>query len=67
VAQVGECYWCECARSGMYKWVQLDCPPQYLIDEFGNLGTLRMLLQVDLVRPRDEAGLYWEKILSEFY
>ncbi|QCD89558.1 hypothetical protein DEO72_LG4g504 [Vigna unguiculata] len=28
---------------GQYEWVQLDCPPQLLADEFGSLGTLRTM------------------------
>ena len=41
LALVGECYQCECADCGPHGWVQIDCPPQYLADEFGSLGTLR--------------------------
>ncbi|QCD93593.1 hypothetical protein DEO72_LG5g1668 [Vigna unguiculata] len=41
MARVGECCRCECAGCGQYGWVQIDCPPQYIIDEFGSLGTLR--------------------------
>ena len=43
VARVGECCWCECAGCGQYGWVQIDCPPQLLADEFGSLGTMRTL------------------------
>jgi len=39
-AWVGECCRCECAGCGQYEWVQLDCPPQLLADEFGSLRTL---------------------------
>ncbi|QCE00643.1 hypothetical protein DEO72_LG7g1933 [Vigna unguiculata] len=35
--------------------------------ELLSCGSGWRVLLVDLVRPRDEAGLYWEKILSEFY
>ncbi|QCD83101.1 hypothetical protein DEO72_LG2g3444 [Vigna unguiculata] len=43
VARVGECGRYECAGSGQYGWVQIDCPPQLLADEFGSLGTIRTL------------------------
>ncbi|QCE10801.1 hypothetical protein DEO72_LG10g2033 [Vigna unguiculata] len=43
VARVGECCRCECAGCGQYGWVQRDCPPQLLADEFGSLGTMRTL------------------------
>ncbi|QCD86541.1 hypothetical protein DEO72_LG3g1064 [Vigna unguiculata] len=43
VARVGECCWCECAGCGQYGWVQMDCPPQLLADEFGSLGTIRTM------------------------
>ena len=43
VARVGECCRCECARNGVYGWVQLDCPPQYLTNEFASLGMLQIL------------------------
>ncbi|QCD87429.1 hypothetical protein DEO72_LG3g1965 [Vigna unguiculata] len=29
-----------------YGWVQLDCPPQLLTDEFGSLGTLRTMFVI---------------------
>jgi len=44
VARVGECCRCECVGCGQYGWVQMDCPPQYLADKFGSLGTLRTML-----------------------
>jgi len=34
---------CECAGFGQYGWVLMDCPPQWVTDEFGSLGTLRTL------------------------
>jgi len=34
---------CECAGCGQYGWVQIDCPPQLLADEFGSLGTIRTM------------------------
>ncbi|QCE04524.1 hypothetical protein DEO72_LG8g2560 [Vigna unguiculata] len=43
VARVGECCRCECAGCGQYGWVQMDCPPQLLADEFGSLGTIRTM------------------------
>jgi len=43
VAWVGECCRCECAGCGHYGWVQIDCPPQLLADEFGSLGTMRTM------------------------
>ncbi|QCE04297.1 hypothetical protein DEO72_LG8g2333 [Vigna unguiculata] len=43
VARVGECCRYECAGCGQYGWVQLDCPPQLLADEFGSLGTIRTM------------------------
>ncbi|QCD89211.1 hypothetical protein DEO72_LG4g151 [Vigna unguiculata] len=43
VARVGECCRCECAGCGQYGWVQRDCPPQLLADEFGSLGTIRTM------------------------
>jgi len=46
LARVGECCRCECAGCGQYEWVQLDCPPQSLADEFGSLGTLRTMFVI---------------------
>jgi len=43
MAQVDECCWFECAGCGQYGLVQIDCPPQYLVDEFGSLGTLQTM------------------------
>ena len=43
MARVGECCWCECAGCGQYGWVQRDCPPQLLADEFGSLGTIQTM------------------------
>jgi len=43
VARVGECCRCECAGCGQYGWVQIDCPPQLLADEFGSLGTIQTM------------------------
>jgi len=40
VARIGECCQCEYASCNLYKWVHKDCPPQYLANEFGSLGTL---------------------------
>jgi len=45
VARVGECAGC-----GQYGWVQMDCPPQWIADEFGSPGTLRiMFVELHLV------------------
>jgi len=43
VARVGECYQCECAGCGQYRWVQMDCPPQCFVEEFGSPRTLRTM------------------------
>jgi len=32
--------WRVCASCGSYGWVQIDCPPQYVANEFVSLGTL---------------------------
>jgi len=42
-ARVDECCRCECAGCGLYEWVQIDCHPQCLVDEFGSLGTVRTM------------------------
>ena len=36
----------ECASCGSYGWVQIDCPPQYLTNEFGSLRTLQTMFIV---------------------
>jgi len=46
VAQIGECWWCECTSCGSYRWVQKDFPPQSLGDEFGSLGTLQTMFHI---------------------
>jgi len=33
----------ECAGCGQYGWVQMDCPPQWVTNEFGSLGTLQTM------------------------
>jgi len=43
VARIDECCRCECAGCGQYGWVQMDCTPQLLADEFGSLGTIRTM------------------------
>ena len=47
LGRVGECYRCECANCGPHGWVQIDCPPQYLANEFGSLGTLRTIFVLE--------------------
>ena len=42
MARIGECCRCERAGCGQYGWVQMDCPPQLLADEFGSPGTIRL-------------------------
>ena len=39
MARVGECCRCECAGCGQYGWVQMDCPPQWLLTSLVVLGT----------------------------
>ena len=57
VARVGECYRCECASCGLYGWVQIDCLPQYVADEFGSLGTLRTMFILGTPPSVTEYGL----------
>ncbi|QCE10069.1 hypothetical protein DEO72_LG10g1295 [Vigna unguiculata] len=45
-----------------YGWVQLDCPPQLLADEFGSLGKLRTMFvwqQITLGRSLEEVEHEW--------
>jgi len=57
VAQVGESCRCKCASYGSYGWVQIDCPPQYVADEFGSLGTLRTMFVLGTPPGVTEYGL----------
>jgi len=56
MARVGECCRCECASYGSYGWVQIDCPPQYLADEYGSLGTLRTMFVLGTLPSIMECG-----------
>ncbi|QCE14852.1 hypothetical protein DEO72_LG11g1858 [Vigna unguiculata] len=54
---LGDTSKCECACGGSYRWVQIDCPPQYVADEFGSLGTLRTLFVLGTPLGVTEYGL----------
>ncbi|QCE03654.1 hypothetical protein DEO72_LG8g1679 [Vigna unguiculata] len=43
---LGDLAVCEGAGCGQYGWVQIDCPPQLLADEFGSLGILRTMFVI---------------------
>jgi len=57
MARVGECCRCECASYGSYGWVQIDCLPQYIADEFGSLGMLHIIFVLGTPPGVTECGL----------